>query len=99
MKNYIESRLGSQIQQSSTINFVTYVPPKQPLKILNADQSLNEFSSFLVPRWGGIYIYNHLSEKNQAINIFLKHYLQLTGINLHEVRNSVVSSPSNISQL
>jgi hypothetical protein len=99
MTNNIESRLGSHFQQSSTINFVTYVPPKQPLKILNADQSLNEFNSFLLPRWGGIYIYNHLSEKNQAINIFLTQYLQLTGINLHEVRNSVVSSPSNISQL
>lgn len=85
MTNYIESRLGSQIQQSSTINFVTYVPPKQPLRIVNSDQSLNEFNSFLVPRWGGIYIYNHLSDENRAMNIFLTQFLQLTGINLHEV--------------
>jgi hypothetical protein len=86
MTNFIESRLGSQIQQSSTINFVTYIPLKQPLRIQQSiDQKLNEYNAFLVPRWGGIFIYNHLSEKNQDMKIFLTQFLQLTGINLHEV--------------
>ena len=86
MTNFIESRLGSQIQKSSTINFVTYIPTKQPLLIHNVEQKPNDYNAFLVPRWGGIYIYNDLSEKNQAMNIFLTQFLQLAGINLHEVK-------------
>ncbi len=35
MTNYIESRLGSRISDSSAIEFVTYIPSKEPLFILS----------------------------------------------------------------
>ena len=39
MTNYIESRLGSRISDSSAIEFVTYIPSKEPLFILSEEQS------------------------------------------------------------
>lgn len=39
MTNYIESRLGSRVSDSSALEFVTYVPSKQPLYIASNTQN------------------------------------------------------------
>ena len=89
MTNFIENRLGSRISDSSALEFVTYVPSKQPMFILdNENQKLN---SFLVPRWGGIFVYNqedknvNTIENDHAMKIFLTQFLQLIGVNLNKV--------------
>ena len=89
MTNFIENRLGSRISDSAALEFVTYVPSKQPMFILDKDNQ--KVSSFLVPRWGGIYVYNQLNkeaneiENDEAMKIFLTQFLQLIGLNLNTV--------------
>ncbi len=89
MTNFIENRLGSRISDSSALEFVTYVPSKQPMYIL--DNENQKLSSFLVPRWGGIFVYNQENkevnaiENDDAMKIFLTQFLQLIGVNLNKV--------------
>lgn len=89
MTNFIENRLGSRISDSSALEFVTYVPSKQPMYIL--DNENQKLSSFLVPRWGGIFVYNQENkevnsiENDNAMKIFLTQFLQLIGVNLNKV--------------
>ena len=91
MTNFVENRLGSRISDSSAIEFVTYVPSKQPMYILDNDNQ--KVNSFLVPRWGGIYVYNQDNknsnkiENDQAMKIFLTQFMQLIGLNLNTVEN------------
>ena len=90
MTNYIENRLGSRISDSSALEFITYVPSKQPMYIKDNDKQLN---SFLVPRWGGVFIYNqqdkevNIVENDQAMKIFLTQLLDLIGLHLNKVKN------------
>jgi hypothetical protein len=79
MTNMIETRIGSHGIQHSAINFVTYVPNRQPLRLETSS------NAFLVQRWGGIYIFNSQFEENRQMNVFLNQFLQLSGINLHKV--------------
>ena len=88
MTNHIENRLGSRISDSSALEFVTYIPSKQPMYIVSEGES--KVNSFLVPRWGGIFIYNQLDssksiENDSAMKIFLTQFLDLIGINLNKV--------------
>jgi hypothetical protein len=118
MTNHIESRLGSRVADSSALEFVTYVPSKQPLYIVsNLDNRMNftlflkdikvclifqknlflfkasesKSNSFLVPRWGGVYIYNSLNEEetlvkaDEAVKTFLFHFIDLIGVKLNQV--------------
>lgn len=99
MTNFIENRLGSRISDSSALEFVTYVPSKQPMYILdNENQRLN---SFLVPRWGGIFVYNQEDQNvnsiqnDNAMKIFLTQFLQLIGVNLNKVYENWLNSNIN----
>ena len=88
MTNHIENRLGSRISDSSALEFVTYIPSKQPMYIVSENES--KVNSFLVPRWGGIFIYNQPDssksiENDNAMKIFLTQFLDLIGINLNKV--------------
>jgi hypothetical protein len=54
MTNFIEGRLGSRVSDSSALEFVTYLPSKQPLYIVSNLQKrkqkkapLNFFKNFL----------------------------------------------------
>lgn len=54
--NSVESMLASQSSNSPALNFLLYIPPihRTPLTIANSPTN-----SFLLPRWGGIIIYNY----------------------------------------
>ena len=58
--------------------------------IKDNDKQLN---SFLVPRWGGVFIYNqqdkevNIVENDQAMKIFLTQLLDLIGLHLNKVKN------------
>jgi hypothetical protein len=83
--NIIESRVGSHQTDSSTINFISYVPAKQPLYIVN-EQTGRQLDSFVVPRWGGVHILNHLSENSDIeMKTFLTQFLQIIGIDMQQV--------------
>lgn len=95
MTNHIENRLGSRISDSSALEFVVYVPPKEPLYIEpeNKESSPLKLSAFLIPRWGGIYIQNSFDKSeslkvDEAIKTFLTQFIQLIGIKLNQVRIS-----------
>lgn len=103
MTNNIESRLGSRISDNSAIEFVTYVPSsKQPLYIMSKENESKQVA-FMIPRWGGIYIYNHDDETkakkggaeeerdlirvNQAVQTFLSQFIDLIGIEMNQNQN------------
>lgn len=93
MTNHIENRLGSRISDSSALEFVVYVPPKEPLYIKPESKESSSFklSAFLVPRWGGIYIQNSFDKSeslkvDEAVKTFLTQFIHLVGINLNQVR-------------
>jgi hypothetical protein len=84
--NIIESRVGSHQADASTINFITYLPTNQPLYIFNEETNA-KFNSFLVPRWGGCYILNHLNGTNAEMETFLTQFFQIIDIDLHKVNS------------
>jgi len=92
MSNHVENRLGSRISDSSALEFVTYVHSKQLPLFIKANSEVKKFtSSFLIPRWGGIYIYNHENkestqvELNNAFKVFSSQFIELIGIKLNKV--------------
>ncbi len=99
MTNHIESRLGSRISDSSALEFVLYVPPKEPLFIRSeqADGGLTKVNAFLVPRWGGVYIYNHGMEQSktikldEAMKIYLTQFIELFGVKLNNINGLIRS--------
>ncbi|ODN04537.1 GPI transamidase component PIG-S [Orchesella cincta] len=58
--NPVESKLSSFVSQNPALNFLTYTAPcdKYPLQILDETGSGLATNAFLVPQWGGIFIYN-----------------------------------------
>ncbi|KAF6028196.1 PIGS [Bugula neritina] len=58
--NPVEARLGSFVDTNPTLNFIVYVPTEKqyPLYLHNHQGEILSTNSFLVPRWGGFYIYN-----------------------------------------
>lgn len=92
MTNHFENRLGSRISDSSALEFVVYVPPKGPLFFKSKPNDVNsdKTNAFLVPKWGGVYIYNHLSSETNTIRIdegmkyFLTQFIDLIGIKLNK---------------
>nr|XP_002124261.1 GPI transamidase component PIG-S-like [Ciona intestinalis] len=58
--NSIESRLGSHLSTFPTLNFVLYLTDisNNPLYIQKGDGSPSKSNNFLLPRWGGMTIYN-----------------------------------------
>ena len=96
MTNHIENRLGSRISDSSALEFVTYAHSKQLPLFIKTESRLKKTSSFLIPRWGGIYIYNHENsnsseiEVNQAMKVFLTQFIDLIGIKLNKVLLTLV---------
>ena len=62
--NSVESVLASQSSSSPGLNMMVYIPPVQaaPLSISQSDTN-----SFLLPRWGGVHIYNYVSQEEQNV--------------------------------
>ncbi|KAL5477041.1 hypothetical protein EMCRGX_G023783 [Ephydatia muelleri] len=60
MISSVESKLGSQVTQLPSINFLVYLPRRteRPLYIVDPGDAKSPRESFLVPQWGGVVIYN-----------------------------------------
>lgn len=60
MISSVESKLGSQVSQLPSINFLVYLPRKaeHPLFIVDPGDAKSPREGFLVPQWGGVVIYN-----------------------------------------
>jgi len=94
MTNHIGTRLGSRISDSSALEFIVYVPTKSPMYIISDPKNpttSSRISSFLVPRYGGVHIYNHetsdedqLIKVNEAMKTFLTQFIDLIGIKLNQ---------------
>ncbi|XP_067927814.1 GPI transamidase component PIG-S-like [Watersipora subatra] len=58
--NPVEARLGSFVDTNPALNFIVYVPTREqyPLHLHDEQGKKVLANSFLVPRWGGFYIYN-----------------------------------------
>lgn len=58
--NPMEARLGSQASPLPVLHFLLYVPELSfaPLHLLTAGGHVAPHNAFLIPRWGGIMIYN-----------------------------------------
>ena len=54
--NSVESALASQSSSSPALNMLVYIPPVQRYPLTVAGSVLN---SFLIPRWGGVHLYNY----------------------------------------
>ncbi|XP_023341084.1 GPI transamidase component PIG-S [Eurytemora carolleeae] len=54
--NSVESLLSSQSSSSPALNLIIYIPPvhRTPLTVRGSKNN-----SFLIPSWGGVYIYNY----------------------------------------
>ena len=52
--------LASVVKSAPPINFLLYIPEQKnsPLNIIKRDGSLSSTNAFLIPRWGGIRIFN-----------------------------------------
>ena len=86
----------------SSLNFLLLSPSKNysPLHILNyGSQSTVKQDSFIIPRWGGVYVYNGKENVTQANNykvlqdvetvvqVFVEQFRILIGLPSNEERN------------
>ena len=64
----MESRLISHVSSKPSFNFLAYVPTEaqSPLHIKAAEGTFLETNAFLVPRWGGVTIWNIDTKPNQT---------------------------------
>ena len=63
--NTVESLLASQSSSAPGLNMLVYIPPieSSPMTVIGSDTD-----SFLIPRWGGVNIYNYVSSEEQNIS-------------------------------
>ena len=63
--NTVESLLASQSSSAPGLNMLVYIPPieSSPMTVLGSSSD-----SFLIPRWGGVNIYNYVSKEEQNIS-------------------------------
>uniref|UniRef100_H2YV43 GPI transamidase component PIG-S n=1 Tax=Ciona savignyi TaxID=51511 RepID=H2YV43_CIOSA len=82
--NGIESRLGSHQSTFPTLNFVLYMADKKhsPLYIKKPNGEISKSNNFLVPRWGGMTIYNpgNKLDLNLVMPTFLSNLRTLVGV-------------------
>jgi len=62
--NSVESVLASQSSNNPALNLLVYVPPIDRTPLTIAESSSN---SFLIPRWGGVHIYNYVTKESENI--------------------------------
>ena len=67
--NSVESLLTSQSSTHPALNMIVYVPPIENSPMLI---SQSESDSFLIPRWGGVNVYNYQSNTEQNVKFPLK---------------------------
>ncbi|KAL4072489.1 phosphatidylinositol-glycan biosynthesis class S protein-domain-containing protein [Scleroderma yunnanense] len=64
--NSAEWTLSSSVSEDPVLHFILFVPSssRQPLHILDAYGSPTKQTAFLLPQWGGIYIFNQFGHSN-----------------------------------
>jgi len=62
--NSVESVLASQSSNNPAINLMVYIPPIERAPLTIAESRSN---SFLIPRWGGVHIYNYITEQSDNV--------------------------------
>jgi len=67
--NSVESLLTSQSSTHPALNMIVYIPPIENSPMLI---SQSESDSFLIPRWGGVNVYNYQSNTEQNVKFPLK---------------------------
>jgi len=67
--NSVESVLASQSSNNPAINLMVYVPPVERTPLTVAESRSN---SFLIPRWGGVHIYNYITEQSENVKFPMK---------------------------
>jgi len=67
--NSVESILASQSSKNPSLNLLVYLPPidTSPLTIPRS-----KTNSFLIPRWGGVHIYNFIQEDSENVKFPMK---------------------------
>jgi len=92
--NKVESLLSSQSSSNPALNLLVYVPPtlRSPLTIAGS-----QTNSFILPRWGGLVIYNYnKEEENVKFPIQLKIDMErVAGIWLGQLRSLLGVRPVN----
>jgi len=67
--NSVESVLASQSSNNPAINLMVYVPPVERIPLTVAE---SRSDSFLIPRWGGVHIYNYVTEQSENVKFPMK---------------------------
>jgi len=67
--NSVESSLASQSSNNPALNLLVYIPPIERSPMTVSESSTN---SFLIPRWGGVHIYNYISDNSENVKFPLK---------------------------
>ena len=62
--NSVESVLASQSSNNPALNLLVYLPPIERAPLTIAESRTN---SFLIPRWGGVHIYNYITEESENV--------------------------------
>ena len=56
--NPIEGHLATHVSSRPRLNFLVYIPPKEKSPLYIDDKDAVSGNAFLIPRWGGVLIYN-----------------------------------------
>jgi len=67
--NSVESVLASQSSNNPALNLLVYLPPIERAPLTIAESRTN---SFLIPRWGGVHIYNYITEQSDNVKFPMK---------------------------
>ena len=67
--NTVESVLASQSSTHPALNMILYIPPIESSPMTISKSATN---SFLIPRWGGVTVYNYVSGEEQNVKFPLK---------------------------
>lgn len=83
--NSVETALASQASARPALNLLVYLPPaeRQPVAVQGSNTS-----TFLIPRWGGVMLYNYLGEERATFPVTLElDMARVAGVWLAQLRS------------
>lgn len=83
--NSVETLLASQASAAPALNLLVYLPPleRAPLTLQGS-----ETDSFLIPRWGGVLLYNYMGEEQVKFPLHLDlDMARITGVWIGQLRH------------
>jgi len=75
--NSVESVLASQSSNNPALNLLVYLPPIERIPLTIAE---SRSDSFLIPRWGGVSIYNYITPHSDNVKFPLKLEIDMVGV-------------------